>query len=99
MISVGLSWQSVNDQVFRAWVLKYIGGDVNIPDRRALSGTILDELYQEVVNEMDRSVENRLAMGQSDGWKNVAKTNITSTLMSVDHEVSNDSMIDPWGLP
>ncbi len=88
LLSCGVSWRAVDDDVFQAWVMKYIGLDVQIPDRRALSGAILDELYHEVLEEMGKSVENRLAVGQSDGWKNVAKTNVTSTLMSVDQEVS-----------
>ncbi|KAI9058295.1 hypothetical protein FKP32DRAFT_1549847, partial [Trametes sanguinea] len=37
-------------------------------------------------DEVKRRVENRYAMGQCDGWKNIAKTNVVSTVMSVEHE-------------
>lgn len=55
--------------------------------RRSLSGTHLNEAVEVVKQKVLLRVEGKTAVGQSDGWKNVAKTNVTSTIMSVNHKV------------
>ena len=70
------------------FVEKWIPGAI-IPDRRTLSGPILDREAGKVEDKLKLKLKGRKATFQTDGWKNKAKQAIVATMVSVDFEVSS----------
>jgi hypothetical protein len=67
---------------------KWVGG-VAVQDRRIMSGRILDGEVQKAEQQVIDKVKGKMATGQCDGWDNVAKTHVVTSMMTVEHEVSN----------
>ena len=86
-IACGVAWNVAENPQFQLFFEKRLP-KADIPDRRSLSGKYLNKVSDEATGMVRKSVRNKLAMGQCDGWKNVAKTNVVSTVMSVSHKVS-----------
>ncbi|KAJ6447708.1 hypothetical protein C8R45DRAFT_850720, partial [Mycena sanguinolenta] len=55
-----------------------------LPDRRVLSGNILANESGKVVAATRKKIENKLATYSEDGWKNVAHTNVDTSMLSVE---------------
>ncbi|KIK81315.1 hypothetical protein PAXRUDRAFT_35908 [Paxillus rubicundulus Ve08.2h10] len=51
-----------------------------------MGGWLLDEHVKQVEARMWEHVKGGLVTGQCDGWKNVAKRTLVSSMMSVDFE-------------
>lgn len=66
---------------------KWIPGS-NVPERRALSGTYLNSAVEAAHSKTREAVEGKYATGQSDGWKNIAKTSVITSMMNVERQVS-----------
>ncbi|KAL6307742.1 ribonuclease H-like domain-containing protein [Sparassis latifolia] len=64
---------------------KWVPG-AKVPDRRSLSGTYLDRAVAEVEERTKIKVRGKVATRQCDGWKNVAKTSVVTSVMTVEHE-------------
>jgi len=58
-----------------------------VPDRRTLSGPILDREAGKVEEKLKVRIKDQKATFQTDGWKNKAKQAIVATMVSVDFEV------------
>ena len=86
-IACGMAWNVAENPQFQLFFEKWLP-KADIPDRHSLSGKHLNKVSGEATGMVRKSVHNKLAMGQCDGWKNVAKTNVVSTVMSVSHKVS-----------
>ena len=84
--STGWSWNSLNDPEF-VHLMRLLQPDLKVPDRRTLSGTILDQEVSRVVGDLKQIVEGRLATGMCDGWKNVSKTAVVASMITVDYQV------------
>ncbi|KAH9954013.1 ribonuclease H-like domain-containing protein [Lactifluus volemus] len=84
-VANNFSWNSVNNPEFVKWVTKWIPGAV-VPDRRTLSGPILDRQSQRVEIQMRDKLNGKLATGQCDGWKNAAKASVVAMMVTVDSE-------------
>ncbi|KAF8270666.1 ribonuclease H-like domain-containing protein [Lactarius quietus] len=67
------------------FIEKWIPGAI-IPDRRTLSGPILDCEAGKVEDRLKLRLKGRKATFQTDGWKNKAKQAIVATMVSVDFE-------------
>jgi hypothetical protein len=84
--SCGWAWNSSNNpqlcQCFSKWV-----PEVNVPDRRKLSGPVLDAEVKKVEERVKERVHGQLATGQSDGWKNISKASVVGTMITVDGQV------------
>ncbi|KAK1235356.1 hypothetical protein PQX77_001429 [Marasmius sp. AFHP31] len=78
--SCGFSWNSANNPevtlFFKKWVCSAI-----IPDRRTLSGWVLNEQAELVYVKTRDIVRGRKATYQADGWRNCAKTNIITSMI------------------
>lgn len=85
--STGWSWNSLNDPEF-IHLMKALRPDLKVPDRRTLSGPVLSQEVLRVVNDLKQVVEGRLATGMCDGWKNVSKTSLVASMVTVDYQVS-----------
>ncbi|KAI0762487.1 hypothetical protein C8Q74DRAFT_1167205, partial [Fomes fomentarius] len=67
------------------FIQKWIPG-TKVPDRRKLSGEILDAAAERVVENTRAQVKGKLATGSSDGWKNVAKDDVITSFMNVNRQ-------------
>ena len=52
-----------------------------------LSGHVLNSQVKKVEDRICEKVTGKLTTGQCDGWKNIAKTSVVATVMSVENEV------------
>lgn len=86
LIATRSSWNTAHNAEMRLFVQKWIPGAV-IPDRRTLSGPILDREAMKVEEKLKLTLEGKLATFQTDGWKNKAKQAIVATMVTVDSEV------------
>lgn len=86
------SWNTAHNPQVRLFVDKWIPGAI-VPDRRTLSGTILDREAGRVEDKLKLKLKGRKATFQTDGWKNKAKQAIVATMVSVDFEVRSSKFI------
>jgi hypothetical protein len=87
LIATRSSWNTAHNPQVRLFVEKWIPGAI-VPDRRTLSGPILDREAGKVEEKLKLKLKGRKATFQTDGWKNKAKQAIVATMVSVDFEVS-----------
>ncbi len=92
-IATNTPWVAAENPSFHRFIHKWVGSNIVVQDRRILSGRVLDKEVERVEVEVKAKVQGKMATGQCDGWKNVAKSSVVSTLMSVENEVSQISMI------
>ncbi|KAI0710278.1 hypothetical protein C8Q72DRAFT_751816, partial [Fomitopsis betulina] len=64
---------------FEKWVPSSL-----LPGWYTLAGCILDEEADKVLNRMKANVKGRFAMGQCNGWKNIAKTSLVASMLNVE---------------
>lgn len=93
LIATRSSWNTAHNPELRLFFDKWIPGAI-IPDRRTLSGPILDREAAKVEDKLKLKLKGRKATFQTDGWKNKAKQAIVATMVSVDFEVSRDKLIN-----
>ena len=86
-ISSGIAWNVISDVQLQHFLEKWIPG-AEIPDRRKLAGPILDKEVTRVISKTRLHTAGRFATGQSDGWKNIAKASVVTSMIIVDFEVS-----------
>lgn len=87
LIATSSSWNTAHNPQMRLFIEKWIPGAI-VPDRRTLSGPILDREAGKVEEKLKLKLKGRKATFQTDGWKNKAKQAIVATMVSVDFEVS-----------
>ena len=52
-----------------------------------LAGPILKEHVADVKGEIKKKVKGKMAIGQCDGWKNIAKRPLVVSMITVDYQV------------
>ncbi|TFK78604.1 hypothetical protein K466DRAFT_507046, partial [Polyporus arcularius HHB13444] len=82
----GIPFNVADNVEFDDFMLRWIPGAV-VPDRRALAGSVLTGAVQKIEEATAAKVAGKFATGQSDGWRNIAKTDVITSMMSVDREV------------
>ena len=80
-------WNVANNPQTHNFAEKWLPEDVVIPDRHVLSGCVLNSQVKKVKDQICKKVTRKLATGQCDGWKNIAKTSVVAMVMSVENEV------------
>lgn len=85
-ISNNWAWNAANSTRWRRFLQRWIPGSQPVTAER-LSGSILDQRYAAVKERIKPRVEGKLATGSCDGWKDIAKTNLVSSLATVDRDV------------
>ncbi|KAJ7170282.1 ribonuclease H-like domain-containing protein [Mycena crocata] len=96
-ISCNVAWNSAANPQLLLFFSKYVP-EAKIPDRRVLSGRVLDSLVCQVETEMKAKVSGKFGTGQCDGRKSNAKASIITTLVTVEgklymiaaHDISMD---------
>lgn len=87
-IACNIAWNSANNPQLLLFFSKYLPA-AKIPDRRVLSGRVLDTLVGQIETEMKGQVSGKLGMGQCDGWKTGAQASIVTTSVTVEAKVRN----------
>ena len=87
-IGCGWPWNSADNPSFHQFFDKYLP-HADLPDRRKLSGPLLDSTVRNAEERIATRVQGRVATGQCDGWKNIAKTNVITSMMTVERVVSS----------
>lgn len=87
----GWAWNSVENPEVDLFFAKWVPGSA-VPDRRKLSGPCLDAAAATAESRIAARVRGKVATGQCDGWKNVAKTNVVTSMMTVERAVSEHSL-------
>jgi hypothetical protein len=87
LIAIRAAWNTANNPEMRIFAQKWIPGAI-IPDRRTLSGPILDREAMKVEEKLKVKLQGKKATFQTDGWKNKAKQSIVASMVSVKSEVS-----------
>ncbi|KAF8800436.1 hypothetical protein BYT27DRAFT_7216943 [Phlegmacium glaucopus] len=85
LIATRSSWNTAHNPQMQLFVEKWIPGAI-VPDRRTLSGPILDREAGKVEDKLKLKLKGWKATFQTDGWKNKAKQAIIATMVSVDFE-------------
>jgi hypothetical protein len=88
LIELNTAWAAADRPGLHRFIQKWVGPEVVVQDRRILSGKVLDQEVQKVEEVIRRKVQGKLATGECDGWKNVAKSNVVTSVMTVDGVVS-----------
>jgi len=85
-VACGIPWNAASNPQLQIFCKKWITG-AEIPDRRALSGSILKERVVDVKGHIKEKVKGKMAMGQCDRWKNVMKMPLVASMITVDYQV------------
>lgn len=88
LVANGLAWLvAANPETLR-FVGKWCPPQVHVPHRETLAGRILKDGVEKANARTAERVKGELATAQSDGWKDVAKTPVNTSMMTVNNEVS-----------
>ncbi|KAF9494661.1 hypothetical protein BDN71DRAFT_1392892, partial [Pleurotus eryngii] len=82
-VALNLPWNAVSNPEFQSFTSKYIPSASN-PDRKALSGRILDKEVALVTTLTKSVVQGKYGTGVVDGWKNIAKESLQATGFNVE---------------
>ncbi|KAJ7940007.1 hypothetical protein B0H13DRAFT_1464936, partial [Mycena leptocephala] len=82
-IACNVAWNSAGNPELHLFCSKYIPG-AKIPDRKVLSGRVLDTLAVHAETNMKSNVSGKLATGQCDVWKSEAKAAIITMSVTVE---------------
>ncbi|KAJ7149276.1 ribonuclease H-like domain-containing protein [Mycena crocata] len=85
-VACNITWNSASNPQLNLFFSKYIP-EAKIPDRRVLSGRVLDSLVVQAETRMKSSVSGKFGTGQCDGWKSNAKASIITTSVTVEGQV------------
>lgn len=86
-IANGWSWNSINNPQTRMF-FDIWRPEAKLPDRHKLSGPVLRGEVETANALMHNAVKGRIATGMSDGWKNIRRTSLLASMLSVDYKVS-----------
>jgi hypothetical protein len=84
----GWSWNAVNSPELKLFFGKYLPQAV-LPDRRVLSGSILEGEAAKFIARARQETNGKLATYSEDGWTNVSRTHVDTSIISVEATVSN----------
>ncbi|KAJ7743003.1 hypothetical protein DFH07DRAFT_925395 [Mycena maculata] len=77
------AWQTVENPEFKIFFGKYLPV-AKLPDRHVLSGRIPSGEAEKVIQRTRKITEGKLASYSEDGWTNITKTHLDTSLISVE---------------
>jgi hypothetical protein len=92
IVSTNIPFNVVTNPAFQQF-LRTWAADPPIASRQVLSGRHLKKLVRDIENKAQTRMKGKLGMGQCDGWKNVAKTSIVATMVTIENQVRIFCMI------
>lgn len=93
MVVCNIAWWSVEQPYWRYFFDKWMPGS-QMPGRREMSGRILDEEADKVVGKVKGQVSGRFGTGLCDGWKNVSKSSLVTSMINVAYKVSDQHLLE-----
>ncbi|KAG1853780.1 hypothetical protein C8R48DRAFT_675727 [Suillus tomentosus] len=84
LLTSNVAWWTVDQPYWRQFFSKWIPQCL-MPGSKQLSGRILDEEAERVVDGMKAKVQDHYATGQCDGWKNITKSSIVASTINVEY--------------
>jgi hypothetical protein len=87
LVANGSAWLFANNPETHIFASKWMTPGAVIPDRKQLSGRILDQEVESVEERMKLKIQGKVGTGQCDGWKNNTKKSVVSTMVTVENEV------------
>ncbi|KAI0026474.1 hypothetical protein K488DRAFT_6909, partial [Vararia minispora EC-137] len=81
-VANGWSFNTANSLQTRKWLAKWVGKGVVVPDRRNISGELLDRAVEKAEGEIREEVQGKLVTGQNDGWKNISKAALLALMFT-----------------
>ncbi|KAF8502347.1 hypothetical protein F5888DRAFT_1588407, partial [Russula emetica] len=84
-VSAGIPWNAASDPEMNLFFNKWVPGS-KMPHRRVLSGRLLDKEAMEAESRIKKRMVGKVATGQCDGWKNVARASVVATMVTVEGE-------------
>ncbi|KAI0628527.1 ribonuclease H-like domain-containing protein [Trametes polyzona] len=97
-VMCNIPWNAIDNPQMEVWMAKWLPGAA-VPDRRKLAGIYLDAAVQRARARTRNQVYGKLGTGQSDGWKDIDKTNVVASLMAVENQVHPISTHNMTGRP
>jgi hypothetical protein len=88
LVANGSPWLFANNPETHIFANKWMTPGAIIPNRKQLSGRILDKEVKLVEDQMKLKIQGKIGTGQCDGWKNNAKKSVVSMMVTVENEVS-----------
>lgn len=85
-VALNLAWNAAANPELKGFFARWLP-NLRVPDRRSLSGPLLRAEKQKAAERVKSKVHGQLAMLQCDGWKNVARMNVLTSMMTVNNEV------------
>ncbi|THU99525.1 hypothetical protein K435DRAFT_613004, partial [Dendrothele bispora CBS 962.96] len=85
MVTGLVAWRAVDIPYWRWFFSKWVPGAI-LPNRDVLSGRILDKEVEKADEETRKCTMGRFGTGQCDGWKNVAKKSLITSMVNVEYE-------------
>lgn len=85
-VALNLAWNAAAHPETKAFFARWLP-HLHVPDRRTLSGPLLRAEKQKVVARIRSKVHGKYAMLQCDGWRNVARISIVTSMMTVGDQV------------
>ena len=80
-----LSFNFVNNPEWNHFTHKWIPG-APIVDRQTLSGPVLTAEVERITAATREVIGGQFAVYQADGWKNIAKTSVITSMLIVNHK-------------
>ncbi|KAI0072875.1 hypothetical protein K474DRAFT_1650318 [Panus rudis PR-1116 ss-1] len=80
-IACDFAWNAADNIQLQLFFAKYIP-QAKVPDRRKLSGIYLDQEVTVAENKTKADIAGRLGTLQCDGWRNVAKVPVVTSMVS-----------------
>ncbi|KAF8593718.1 hypothetical protein BDV93DRAFT_460449 [Ceratobasidium sp. AG-I] len=84
-VANGYPWSSVNNPETHIFYNTWFP-EISLPDRHKLSGPILQRQVNAANDSMHDAIKGRIATGMSDGWKNIRRTSLLASMLSVDYK-------------
>ncbi|KAF8593547.1 hypothetical protein BDV93DRAFT_584914, partial [Ceratobasidium sp. AG-I] len=84
-VANGFAWHAINQPETRIFFQNWIS-DAKLPDRHKLSGSVLKDEVEAANVAMREAVKGRIATGMSDGWKNIRRTSLLASMLSVNYK-------------
>ncbi|KAM5543668.1 hypothetical protein V8D89_002919 [Ganoderma adspersum] len=97
-VACNFSFNAAENPQTRIFFNKWVPG-AEVPDCRKLSGSCLDAAVTTALAGTQTAVFGQYATGQSDGWKNVAKTSVLTSTMNVNSRAHLVCTHDMTGRP
>jgi hypothetical protein len=87
LIALNTAWSGADQPFVRHYFEKHVRDRSKLPSSGTLSGRVLDEVAQGIIDGWQQETENQYGSSQSDGWKSISRNQILGNLIIVNGKV------------